>query len=290
MVAVRRPYLLDLGSHSVKLYRSGDGPLRLLRTVTWRVLERPVGPEQLEAVLTSVLADVDDVRSVQAVATAAFRQDTRLGDALTTVCDHVGLSLQIIDQGSEAHLLRLAVSSSASVSGLDAINVGGGSVQILSSDGREHPLSFGVSDLNRQFALTDAPDLRRVDECRAFVMRQLPPWLGLFSYTGGERTYLEHFGVPVTGGWCSRADFTTFAEDMAGWSEADLRARSPYDEEWMSGAVASNCIVLACLGRNDLDKFVPTDLNISHGVHDSLAPASDDAVTAAAVAEHRDER
>lgn len=269
---MRRPYLLDLGSHSVKLYRRDDGELTLLRTLTWRVLESAVGPGELAAVLQSVLDDVCDVRSVQAVATAAFRQDRRLGDALTSVCERLGLSLRIIDQRAEADLLRAATASSGGVAGLDAINVGGGSIQIVSADGREHLLSFGISDLNRQFALTEAPDLRQVDQCRAFVVGRLPAWLGLFSYTGGERTYLDHFGVPVSGTWCARSDFEPFADGLAKWPEERLRARSPYDEGWMTGAVASNCIVLACLEVNDLDKFAPVDLNISHGVLESPTP------------------
>ncbi|WP_158612681.1 exopolyphosphatase [Frigoribacterium sp. PhB24] len=265
-------HFLDLGSHSVKLYRRVEGELTLEQTVTWQVMESASGVDQLAAVLASVLTDVPDMRSVEAVATAAFRQDHDLGEALSFACDRLGLRVKIIDQEAEAELLRLAVSTSSDAKGTDAINVGGGSIQIISRDGREHLLPFGISDLNKEFGLTDVPERRQIEACQTFVARQLPEWLGLFSYTGGERTYLEHFGVPMTNSWCSYRDFKAFADDMAAWEEKRLHANSPYDPRWMDGAVASNCIVLACLEQNDLDRFMPADLNIGHGVHQSLTP------------------
>lgn len=272
---MNRSYLLDLGSHSVKLYRRDDDEeLLLLRTVTWRVLETAVEPENLAAILQSVLAEVDDFRTVQAVATAAFRRDVRLGAAITRLCEGLGISLEIIDQRAEALLLRAAVSSSGSGGDLDAINVGGGSIQIISGDGSEHLLPFGISDLNKRFGLAGPVSERRVQECQDFVVGELPAWLDEFWYTGGERTYLEHFGVPLSGLWCARSDFEPFADDLATWTGDRLRSRSPYDDGWMTGAVASNCIVLAGLKRNDLNKFAPADLNISHGVHKSAVPVT----------------
>ena len=49
-------------------------------------------------------------------------------------------------------------------------------------------------------------------------------------------------------------------------SNEELEIKTPYDKKWMSGAIASNCIVIACLEHAKSNFFVPSDLNITHGL------------------------
>nr|WP_246311683.1 hypothetical protein [Leifsonia naganoensis] len=208
---------------------------------------------------------VPDLESVTALATAAFRRRPNLGETLATACQFLGISVSIIDQESEADLMRRALARESVLASLDAINVGGGSIQVTSPTGLTHLLPFGIADLNRRFGLSKGPSEREVTACREFVAGQLPDWLGEFAYTGGERTYLESFGVPLQGIWCLADDFEIFAARMERWSNHDLESRSPYDARWMSGAIASNSIVIACLQRSGVHRFAPVDLNIAHG-------------------------
>jgi hypothetical protein len=264
-------YVLDLGSHSVKVYRRPGpaGPAALLvDTVTWELLERRPGRAQLGRHLDDVLARIPGPRrTVTAIGTAAVRRDPGLAEELHAVCSERGISYRTISQDDEARLIRLAAAEAGIPAGLHVVNAGGGSIQIVTgSRGVAHLLPFGISDLNRRFDLGAPPGARRAGECVEWVAGRLPALAGEFAYTGGEHTYLEHFGVELPDGRCSAAAFAGLADRLRLLPGGELEALSPFDPKWMHGAVASNCIVTACLARWGCDRFLPVDLNIAHGL------------------------
>ncbi|UJF33409.1 Ppx/GppA phosphatase family protein [Paenibacillus hexagrammi] len=264
--------ILDLGSHSAKVYAQAEMKVEQVDVLTWELLENEIDFSKLEEQLSGLLAKHVDFREasgqgrVQAIGTEAMRRSPELSEAVSGICGRLGIDYRTISQREEAELLRQALAASGIPSDLDVINVGGGSIQIWLRSGRSpHLLPFGISDLNQRFALLEAPAGRKVRECIKWVAEQLPRSLNQFAYTGGEYTYLRHFSIQMEGGYCKKQNFAKLSEAIAAADLEELEASSPYDSKWMRGAVASNCIVLACLETSGAGSFMPTDLNIAHG-------------------------
>ncbi|WP_090819597.1 hypothetical protein [Paenibacillus sp. yr247] len=60
------------------------------------------------------------------------------------------------------------------------------------------------------------------------------------------------------------------AKQLAAMDLQALEAKSPFDPKWMHGVIASNCVVLAGLIKSGTTKFMPSDLNITHGLINQL--------------------
>lgn len=136
-------------------------------------------------------------------------------------------------------------------------------------------LGFGISDLNAQFALTRAPMLRNVRDCIAFVADRLPRSSAPFVYTGGEATYLTAMGLRLGAeGRCEATAFRGIAARLAAMDEEALERLSPFGPRWMTGAIASNCIVLAALATREFDHFHASDVNVADGVALAFAEES----------------
>lgn len=240
----------------------------LHRTFAWEIMNRAPersGPEFINEVFSSLLHDAPS-KEIVAVATAAFRRRPDLAESAFAVCEARGIPLEILGHESEAHLLQKTMESDLVLAGLFGVNVGGGSIQLYSADHGTELLSFGTLDLNEHFDLAGPPDDRRVEDCVSWLMGAMPAWNGEFAYLGEERTYLEHFGVPIRDGWCDRQAFERLSFGLATCELAELKARSPFDPGWMTGAVASNCIVLALFSLSTATRFRPLNANIGHAV------------------------
>ena len=259
--------LLDLGSHSAKAYLK-DEQLRQVGTVTWRLLEERKSIKDLENEIRELIRPFRGVcKKFIAVGTEAMRRNHELRRQIRKVCQSLGITYRTLSHEDEALLIRTATPE---FSNHDIINAGGGSIQILprNSD-RLSLLSFGISDLNLQFSLNDEPDLRKTEECIAWVTSRLPNDLSDFVYTGGEEKYLRHLGIPLSEGRCTMDNFEALTKYLSGLALAELESLSPHDPKWMRGAVASNCIVLACMRKSGAKSFVPSDTNIAHGLMSS---------------------
>ncbi|OXM87233.1 hypothetical protein [Paenibacillus rigui] len=257
--------ILDLGSHSAKLYERQD-QIQQLDVLTWELLEEGRNAPLLEEMLGSFIAPWKENAIIEAIGTAAMRRSAAISTEISNACKSLGITYRTISQKEEAELLRKAVRESHIPQLLDVMNVGGGSIQIIQPEA-ELPvlLPFGISDLNQTFHLLDTPDQRKVEDCTEWVFRQLPESLQSFAYTGGEKTYIESFGIQLNHGYCSAVDFYKLSRELASLQLDELESRSPFDSKWMRGAVASNCIVIAALKRSRKDQFLPSDLNIAHG-------------------------
>jgi hypothetical protein len=222
----------------------------------------------LDLILTE--ATKDSNHFVVAFGTAAMRTQIPLAAIVTERCEYHGVEFNVITQEHEARLIRDAATSSAEAVGMAVINAGGKSIQVVCADGTLRLYDFGIVDLNARFELTAAPAQRRADECIRWLRGQLPDDIQSFMYTGGERTYLTRLGVPLTNGVCQKRDFVTLHSRLLALPVEELAELSPFDPAWMSGAIASNCIVLAIMATTALHEFLATDLNVAHGLMSSL--------------------
>lgn len=261
--------VLDLGSHSAKLFERGPGGPKLRRTSTWEILRRPdvtADADFIDETIGALLDGSSPSDRVTAVATAAFRRRSSLARAARAACDRRGIRLRILDHGSEGELLVDTIRGDERTAGLIGVNIGGGSIQISAQDGEVTLLPFGALDLNDRFDLLGAPPHRRLAECIAWLIDKLPGWEGEFAYLGEERTYLERFAVPLMDGWCSAEAFRAFASRLGGMSTQELRTSSPFDPQWMIGSIASNCLVLALFDVTRAHRFRPVNADIGWAV------------------------
>jgi exopolyphosphatase/pppGpp-phosphohydrolase len=258
-------YVLDVGSHSLKMYQLDDTSANLVGTLTWHLLEESDPYHAMSSGVKSILKKCLPDAVVIAIGTEALRRKPELKSIALDVFKLHGIDLHVITQVEEAVLIRRAFLKMHKHFDVDVVNVGGGSIQIVQRNNRMTLLDFGICDLNTRFRLGQSPDGRMVDECIDWISSHLPLDLQDFAYTGGELTYLNRLNVSTVHSWCTRSSFETLAQRLALLDEAELELLSPYDPKWMRGAIASNCIVLSLLRKASVERFYASDLNITNG-------------------------
>lgn len=182
------------------------------------------------------------------------------------VCRNLRIAYSTISQKGEAARMKQAILDSDIPNHLDIIHVEGDSINVITG-AIEAPylIPFGIADLNQQFNLLGTPDQRQIATCVKWLSCRLPASLQQFVFTGGQKTYLRHFQIELDHDvYCHRSDFSEFAGQLASMDIHELEANSPFDPAWMHGAIASNCIVLASLIKSGINKFMPSDLQITH--------------------------
>ncbi|TXK84483.1 exopolyphosphatase [Paenibacillus sp. N3.4] len=265
--------ILDLGSHSAKVFRRCDNQIEQVDVATWELLESEVNLPDIEGKLKYLLSTqspfIEELEqgAIEAIGTEAMRRSPLLSEHMNEVCNNLRIAYRTISQKEEAELLMRTIADSDIPVELDVMNIGGGSIQIITRTSEvPYFLPFGISDLNQQFGLLKAPNKRQVSLCVKWVTSRMPPSLNTFAYTGGEKTFLRHFNIELEEDlYCQRGDLIALTERLAGMEMTALEAQSPFDPHWMHGALASNCIVLAGLIRSGASRFMPSDLNIAHG-------------------------
>jgi hypothetical protein len=270
-------FVIDCGSRSIKLHRAGAGGVTLLAMRSWDPL-RDGGSVRRVGTLLSDLAQALPSRSaVHVVGTAAARRDTQVAAAIAGAAQALGWSYETLSHRAEADLILDAFGRRRDC---DIVNAGGGSIQLVHSSGAVALLGFGISDLNRLHGLDLPPAGRRPQAAVEHVLGHLPAMSATFVYTGGEFSYLRALGAAIAGdGSCAASEFLRVAEIADGMDFATLERLSPFDAGWMSGAVASNAIMRACLVRSGAAHYYASDINIGDGIIARLsgrrAPAPD---------------
>lgn len=226
-------FILDVGSHSLKLYKLG-ATVELSETLTWDPWGGDVEGHAPNTLLKDLLFRTQQrhpEHQITAFGTEAMRRDGELAGQVSASCGALGVPFRVISQDEEAALISAAFQAEGEYSH-DIVNVGGGSIQmVLGASGipRTWLLEFGIVDLNRGFNLLSEPEARDVAGCREFVAASLPQDIRQFVYTGGELTYLRHFGVPLVDGYCDRYAFADLADRLEQLSVGELVHDSPFD-------------------------------------------------------------
>ncbi|MFB2771089.1 hypothetical protein ACE1AT_17620 [Pelatocladus sp. BLCC-F211] len=260
--------ILDLGSRTAKLYIV-DNEVQNINNVNWEIIEGKSSKQSIRSSLLKLLQPIQDnkIHRIHAIGTEAMRRDKKLENMVSSICQSLGILYTTISQEHEAKLIQGAAIKANITDKYDIINAGGGSIQIVLKEcSKPVLLNFGISTLNDRFYLLEPIENRKIEECIAWIKKHLPETTGSFAYTGGEATYLKHFGVPLQADHtCLKTYFSNFADSISNFDTQYLERVSPFGSKWMRGAIASNCIVLACLEKAQTNYFLPSDLNISHG-------------------------
>ncbi|GGK31712.1 hypothetical protein [Salinarimonas ramus] len=266
--------IVDFGSRSIKIFISDCvGRGSQIASVNRCPLEEAPGESDVAAALDEVERQVrSDAGPVLAIGTAFARRSPRLRTLIEAFCSARGWRYETLTQAAELDLIARAFSSAAT--GRDIFNAGGGSIQIAAADGAHVLLDFGISDLNARFGLSRSVAERDVAACVSWLAEQMPRSRAAFVYTGGEATYLAAMGVHLgADGRCEAGAFEAMAARLARMEPDALERSSPFGRRWMTGAVASNCIVLAALRTRELAHFYASDANVADGL--ALAHAED---------------
>jgi hypothetical protein len=263
-------FVIDCGSRSIKLHSAATGgAVTLQATRSWDPITDAGHAGRVGELLVDLTRGVPEAAAIHVVGTAAARRDPRIAAAIGAACTGLGWSYETLTHEAEAALIRAAFGNRPDA---DIVNAGGGSIQIVGAGGEVALLGFGISDLNRDFALDRRPAARRIAEATAFVRDRLPPLFQPFIYSGGELTYLRALGADVDdAGRCLAPEFLRVSGAFDAMDTDDQQRVSPFDAGWTSGAVASNAIVRACLARAAVPSYIASDINIADGLIASLA-------------------
>lgn len=270
-------FVIDCGSRSIKLHSASPSGITLWATCSWDPIGDPRSARSIDALLSDLARFLPDTAPVLVVGTAAARRSRRLARAIGSACSSHGWSYRTLSQQLEARLIRDAFGDR---DGCTIVNAGGGSIQIVDSNGELSLLDFGITDLNAGFDLSGAPTGRNCAAATAFVSRRLPDMRGPFVYSGGELSYLRAAGARLDQeGRCTATEFLEVAARVDAMNAEQLQGVSPFDPGWSRGAVASNAIVRACLARSGSDFYYASDVNIADGIIRRLAGSAGNAAS-----------
>lgn len=261
------PTIVDFGSRSIKILISDCGNLKSqIASINWCPLEPTTSSTDIEAALEDLgRRMLGAPEPFLAIGTAFARRSPRLRAQIEEFCAARRWRYETLTQERELDLIARAFAGSTT--GRDVFNAGGGSIQIAAADCAHTMLDFGISDLNARFGLNLAVAERRVDACVSWLADRMPRTQAPFVYTGGEATYLTALGVRLDAdGRCDATVLRRLATRLAGTEPEALEQLSPFGPRWMTGAVASNCIVLAALRVRELDHFFASDANVADGL------------------------
>lgn len=258
--------VIDFGSRSIKVYAFNGTDLKIVFTHNWEPILCMPTADDLKGVLEDIKRAVPQAKTIEAIATEAARRSVDLSRIIESVCEFEGIRFEVISQTKEAELIHHAFLDDRMVN-TDILNVGGGSIQIVRPNSEFVLIPFGISDLNSNFNLAGKPSERKFLECLAHIRSNLPKDLNAFVYTGGERTYLNAVGASINNqGQCLASEFRKISQKILSLQIDEMEMMSPFGKGWMTGAVASNCIVEASLDVSGSSFFYPSDQNIAHGL------------------------
>ena len=146
-------------------------------------------PEPMERALETIelfahFCRATGLEEVKPVATSAIRDAKNRDELLDKARRRGGLEIQVLSTEQEAHYGYLAVVNSTSLSDGVALDLGGGSLQLVRVEGRQARDSrswpLGAVRMTERFLPDEKAKSKQVKELRAHVRKQLATagWLG----------------------------------------------------------------------------------------------------------------
>ncbi len=285
---------IDIGSSTVKVYKSSDKGLALLGTKSFHFKEGFAPAKGIIKANKDELIDyVKDIKkkhdgeTIKVFATALFRKMTLL--AKRKLSDdffrETGLYFNIVSHELEGFYLEKALSSEyVSDTPILLINIGGGSTELIVKLHGEvlerYYLEIGVGSVLEEFPRLNenysGHSLIQVVNAIKKLLPQSSIETPVAIYNGGELTYMRlvrynlrpndifqdydhpYFIIPK--------DFAIKNQEVYEHiSLKELELLMPSDPLWMHGARACSAIAQAIIEHFSVKKLVPSDLNMIHG-------------------------
>ena len=136
-------YVLDLGSHSAKIFKKENGVIKKVFTMTWEILERDRPWEEIKLQLDkNLMGKIPPQSKIKVIGTEAIRRNFSFEKKISSYFKNKGIPYQTITQQEESLLILNALEERP---GLDVVDAGGGSIQIYSRKlNRPFLLKFGI--------------------------------------------------------------------------------------------------------------------------------------------------
>ncbi len=287
--------LIDIGSSTVKVYKSSTGKLIPLvqRSISFKDGFDPEGgisqsaKKELFELVDSVKAENKE-SLVKVYATGVFRKLAK--DAKVSFIDEfflrTGLFFNVINQDLESFYLQMALVGKCSLNEpILLINIGGGSTELVIMYGKEaveqKSIDLGVGVINTKFPeineLISGVALEKVIEFVKGVLPSLSNKIKVAFYTGGELTYMRLANYALKANALfhdsdhpSLISMTDFVKRNPEVFEKvtlhDLETLMPSNPKWMQGARGCSAIAQAICEKYGIETIIPSDSNIINGV------------------------
>lgn len=286
---------VDIGSSTVKVYDLAGKGLCLQGTKSFHfkdgfTVESGLTPENTDGLLSYIRTVQKKYKGykIKVFATAIFRKmnpDVRRKFA-DNFFDKTGLLFHIVPHDLEGHYLEQALSSAYEHDApLLLINIGGGSTELVVKESgivkERYNLEIGVGTVLSKFPgiNKDLSDTS-LEEVVADIIEQLPKEVTpcpVAIYNGGELTYMQLAGYDLQPNdlfsdvqhplFITSEDFAEKNKDVfSKMNLGDLESLMPDDPLWMHGARPCSAIAQAIVERFNVQKIVPSDSNMTHGI------------------------
>jgi exopolyphosphatase/guanosine-5'-triphosphate,3'-diphosphate pyrophosphatase len=307
----RRVAVVDLGSNSFRLvvFTARDGwwkrtdeiyePVRIGEGMgdTGRIAKKPAARAlaAIEVFAHFCTASRIGRRHVDAVATSAIREASNSEEFLKRARDATFMPIRVLSREEEARYGYLAAVNSTTLSDGTVLDLGGGSMQLVSVKGRHATelasWRLGAVHVTERFLANGGPASRKqLREVRAHVERELEsaPWIGrsgsrLVGIGGTVRNLAaaaqRHVDLPsfgVQGHVITRAVLDDLIERLAALPPAERGSVPGIKPARADLILAGALVVQSVLEAGDFEGIEATEAGLREGVFFERLPAGPD--------------
>ena len=301
MGAVERTAVIDMGSNSFRLVVYGYEPGRHWRRVdeireavrvsagmgeSGAIKKSRVRRAVQTAAMFSAFCRHSGIDDVRAVATSAIRDATNQAELLGAMRERAGLEVDVLSTGDEARYGWIAIANTTSVSDGWALDMGGGSLQLMRLEDRRLSASgswpLGAVRVSEEFLPDDKPSGKQLKALRKHVSKAVSSseWLpsgdgGAFTAIGGTVRNLaaaaqKRAGHPDTGGVqgyrLTRGCLGELIDELAGLPAAK-RGGVPGIKPDRGDVILGGAVVLdALMDAGGFDEVEATEAGLREGV------------------------
>ncbi len=273
--------IFDIFTEGARLFHEEKSSTSIIEGVQKYGEISPINVDSLCNLIDTWLAKAKSKQceDIAICATAAFRSARNAPSVIERVRSETKCLITILDQEAEARAIRAALSDELQRNDAVALNLGGGSVQLVSHDSSflvdkgvrsiiaEHPWHEPLSD--ESYGAVKG----MVRQWFSNASRVLPRFTTVF-HTGGELQFLlrtdakletcldqpRHFAE------ISVRDMSIFSDNMRKMPISSVHSSSQLDGAWLAGAIASNEIAIAAAEATGATRLIPSNINITDGL------------------------
>lgn len=294
-------YLLDIGSHSIKLYKKNFSvqatqieKISYNYKINYSDLQKPIHlcEEDEELLLKNLIYLRDKFGltkfNTSIYATGLYRDIKDLETVIADIYEETGLYFNVISQELEAHYMAPIIRNfEDNLGNTILINIGGSSTEILlhkrdHAKIERHLLSIGTNTILREKfpTINQANSVEMLDEIVEYLSTHIPATTIEFDtaiYTGGELSFMTLLGYPLIFNhifYDSNHPKVISAEEyylyntslFSKWTIDDLHKLMPENPKWMDGARACSAIAESIFKTYKVKTIIPSDLNLIDGI------------------------
>src|SRR5213075_1752326 len=206
-----------------------------------------------------------DAQEIIAVATSAVREAPNRRDFLRRVKNEAGIRVRMISGEEEADYIFRAVRTAVDIGASTAlcIDIGGGSMELIVGTADEiyftasEPL--GALRLAQRYALTDRPNPRAIEQCRAYIRERIAKNAKRIKRLGIDMAIGTSGTIQTLATICCESDSKALDElvpQLASMTAAERATRFSIDEKRAASIVAGAVAVEELMKLVGMDRLL----------------------------------